>query len=630
MGVRAGAARALGRLRAPVGPLLDALSDPAPAVRFAVVDGLAERTDPAAVDALVEAAVRLDGAEDEPAAALALASLERIAAAGGSDVAKAMSLVVLFVDGGLANVEAVTGLIHRVAGDDGLQPLTEAITGFLSSPDEAVRRRAVALLERIGDPAVSPVLKVLDDPEAVLHAVEVLGAIRDARATEALVGLLRSDRAEVRRAAALALGRIQDARAAQGLLAATVDAEHPVREAAIEALSALGPVATIVAMSGVLGGSGNGVPELPWWQGAALSGRPAEPGPPAARRAAGGRGRTGSSRRATARRRRHRRHRRRAGARCPGDLARLRRRPGPHADGREPDRQTQEPALVAGGPSSSGGIRAAVTRRHEAGRASMGITLRGTRYILTGGAVALAAAVGTATAPAADTHLCFGKVATIDFAGDNGNRTIVGTPGDDVIYAGNGKDTIDGGGGNDAICGLGGDDTIRGGVGNDEIFGSQGDDSLGGQAGDDEVIGGPGNDQVNGGFGFDVVRGGDGNDILNGGGDDDQVFGGADDDVLAGNDGDADSCNGGPGTDRVTANGGCETIIDDAVLISDDTPALTAAADRKVVAAAESDGGTWIDGASGSKANAAELMPAADANSGGDVLGGNVTAFGDR
>jgi Ca2+-binding RTX toxin-like protein len=244
-------------------------------------------------------------------------------------------------------------------------------------------------------------------------------------------------------------------------------------------------------------------------------------------------------------------------------------------------------------------------------------------------AIALPAgsAVGDDLSATATPPKCFGQPATIyrgsgypgtSTASPNDPMTIVGTPGDDVIYTANGDDTIDGAGGNDKICGVGGNDKIRGGAGNDEIFGSQGDDDLGGQSGDDQVIGGPGNDRVNGGEGNDKVRGGDGDDIVNGGDGDDQVFGGANDDVLAGNAG-TDYCKGGPGNDRVTANGSCETF--DTTVVSNNTPAPTAAADRLVVASAEDP--------NDANGNAASLMPATDAGSVGDVEGGNSTAFGD-
>ena len=212
---------------------------------------------------------------------------------------------------------------------------------------------------------------------------------------------------------------------------------------------------------------------------------------------------------------------------------------------------------------------------------------------------------------------CFGLTPTISYVGDNSPRTIQGTSGDDVIYAGGGNDTIYGNGGNDTICGVGGNDTIRGGVGDDKVFGGNGDDDLGGQVGNDEVVGGQGNDRVNGAEGDDAVRGGDGNDIANGGDGDDTVYGGADDDVLAGNAG-TDICNGNAGVNRVIGNGQCEKVTN--ATVSNNTPAPASADAAVVASAADPDE---------SNGNAATLMPAADAATVGDVEGGNVTPQGD-
>src|SRR5205085_10007015 len=65
--------------------------------------------------------------------------------------------------------------------------------------------------------------------------------------------------------------------------------------------------------------------------------------------------------------------------------------------------------------------------------------------------------------------------------------TIVGTPGNDVIY---------GTSGNDVICGLGGVDIIKGLDGNDQIDGNDGSDRLVGGRGDDVINGGAGDDWV--------------------------------------------------------------------------------------------------------------------------------------
>jgi Ca2+-binding RTX toxin-like protein len=162
---------------------------------------------------------------------------------------------------------------------------------------------------------------------------------------------------------------------------------------------------------------------------------------------------------------------------------------------------------------------------------------------------------------------CKGLTATIDLQSDDSGVTVTGTPGLDVIVTGNGDDVINGLGGDDVICSQSGNDFIQGGAGSDQVFGGNGDDTAKGSTGDDQVFGGNGNDSVDGGDGRDVLRGQDGNDKLNGGNGDDTVIGGAGNDALSGNAG-ADTCAGdyngstAAGTDKVTANGGCETAVE--------------------------------------------------------------------
>ncbi len=69
-------------------------------------------------------------------------------------------------------------------------------------------------------------------------------------------------------------------------------------------------------------------------------------------------------------------------------------------------------------------------------------------------------------------------------------ETILGTEGDDDIWAGNGKAIV---------LGLGGDDIIHGGNGKDCLVGGDGDDTLFGGNAPDIMIGGNGTDTCNGG-----------------------------------------------------------------------------------------------------------------------------------
>jgi Ca2+-binding RTX toxin-like protein len=98
---------------------------------------------------------------------------------------------------------------------------------------------------------------------------------------------------------------------------------------------------------------------------------------------------------------------------------------------------------------------------------------------------------------------------------------IIGTPGEDEIYAGGGRDLIEGFGSKDTIWARGGDDEIQvsggqisGGAGDDFIIvGDEGSD-FSGDEGDDILIGGNGGGAIIGGKGTDWLEGGGGEDWL--------------------------------------------------------------------------------------------------------------------
>jgi Tol biopolymer transport system component len=105
--------------------------------------------------------------------------------------------------------------------------------------------------------------------------------------------------------------------------------------------------------------------------------------------------------------------------------------------------------------------------------------------------------------------------------------TIVGT---------NGNNSLNGTAGADVICALGGNDTIGTGGGADRIYGGPGDDAI---------SSGSGNDTLNGGRGGDVLRSGAGRDRL---------FGADGNDTFVTRDRQRDRLDGGPGRDRARAD----------------------------------------------------------------------------
>ena len=78
--------------------------------------------------------------------------------------------------------------------------------------------------------------------------------------------------------------------------------------------------------------------------------------------------------------------------------------------------------------------------------------------------------------------------------GGNGNDTLSGTSGRDLLNGGNGSDTLSGGNGNDILNGGNGNDFLYGGISNDVLVGGNGDDLLNGGQGNDTLTGGNGRD----------------------------------------------------------------------------------------------------------------------------------------
>lgn len=113
---------------------------------------------------------------------------------------------------------------------------------------------------------------------------------------------------------------------------------------------------------------------------------------------------------------------------------------------------------------------------------------------------------------------------TIFKATDQADR-VVGTPGDEVVFAGGGSDYVSGGAGDDVVSGEAGADTMGGGTGDDTLLGGIGNDKLYGSTGDDYLLGGAGNDYLDGGSGNDALAAGSGGDTLVGGAGNDSLSG---------------------------------------------------------------------------------------------------------
>jgi hypothetical protein len=128
---------------------------------------------------------------------------------------------------------------------------------------------------------------------------------------------------------------------------------------------------------------------------------------------------------------------------------------------------------------------------------------------------------------------------------------IWGLDGNDTLWGGLGADILRGGDGQDHLFGRGGHDLLLGGDGQDTLVGGQDGDTLDGGHGQDLLLGGAGADLLLGGAGQDELRGGAGADVLDGGAGQDELAGGAGDDLLTG----------GAGNDDISGGAGRDTAI---------------------------------------------------------------------
>jgi HEAT repeat protein len=113
-----------------------------------------------------------------------------------------------------------------------------ALVAKVRDRKSGVRAPAVRALAGFGAAALGPLLEAVADPDWQVRqeAVRGLGAVKDARAIEALIGLVRDHSPGVRVAAATTLGTLEDARAVAPLAALLDEPAHELRAAAAGAL----------------------------------------------------------------------------------------------------------------------------------------------------------------------------------------------------------------------------------------------------------------------------------------------------------------------------------------------------------------------------------------------------------
>ncbi|QDV70163.1 Bifunctional hemolysin/adenylate cyclase precursor [Rosistilla carotiformis] len=135
-----------------------------------------------------------------------------------------------------------------------------------------------------------------------------------------------------------------------------------------------------------------------------------------------------------------------------------------------------------------------------------------------------------------------------------GEDDIEGGDDNDTIYAGDGNNYVDGGSGDDIIMSGSGDDELYGGGDNDTIDAGDGENIVVGDAGDDNIQAGSGDDYIRGGDGNDVIDGGDGNNVIDGDTGNDQLTSGSGNDEIWSTEG-ADTIFAGAGDDEIYSYG---------------------------------------------------------------------------
>ena len=207
---RAAAARQLGlaRQQGTSNELLASLDDPEPAVRLAAAEALGRINDPAVIPGLLVAM-------EHPSDPIRLGAAQALGMMGVE--AAVEPLRAMFLRGEGLEVSVAGEALGHIGGP----AATDALLTALADPVPTARWHvAMAALETMGEPAVGPLVTMLDSQEAHArrNAAQALGWIGSPSATAALVEALEKDRdATVRGQAAWALGEIGDPAARRAL-----------------------------------------------------------------------------------------------------------------------------------------------------------------------------------------------------------------------------------------------------------------------------------------------------------------------------------------------------------------------------------------------------------------------------
>lgn len=222
-----------------VGPLIEALDDRDPDVRYHALDSLGEVGTPEAVEPIVE--LLLDESEDMELRISATDALEEI---GDPSIATHIKDI-----SGISK-SSVRGAILFTFGELGIDEMLPKLEEIASNPDATGYERKMALVSigKIGNTSSIEVLESTIDganDDLRVRSVQALGGIPSQKSREILMEVLAGRDQylpEMRRAAAIALRRHGSITAIDTLIEATTDPVYGVRKAAMEALSSLDEV----------------------------------------------------------------------------------------------------------------------------------------------------------------------------------------------------------------------------------------------------------------------------------------------------------------------------------------------------------------------------------------------------
>jgi HEAT repeat protein/energy-coupling factor transporter ATP-binding protein EcfA2 len=257
--------------------LIDALRAPLPGVRWRAGKALGETGDARAIKPLITAL----GDSDTVVQLSAASALGEIGDARASKFLIALLLrhpfreeviVEALLKIGTPAIKQLIAVMHddpeiRGCVEDDLYGVRDAraidsLIIMLRDPEKDVRIFAASALRKIGDArAVEPLIAALNDTSMAVrfYAMDALGKIGDVRAVEPLIALLCDPDPNVRREAIEVLGRIGDTRAVRPLIVALRDPDSKVRREAAYALGKIGDPSAVEPLIAALRDTDAGV-----------------------------------------------------------------------------------------------------------------------------------------------------------------------------------------------------------------------------------------------------------------------------------------------------------------------------------------------------------------------------------